>query len=562
MPIPTTIDDLSPTAGSNSPSGADNPTEGDNYLRAHAAFIAQLRDRVDEGTPVVTTEVLVADTDGQTAFTLTSTSYSTGTNALRININGRILQAVDYTETSSTTFELASGVPEGTTLEVTIGQLVTAGFDSSAANFTASGTGAVAQSVQTKLRRTIHVGDYSTLTQALAVAAVSGNPTEIIIHSSIDLAATLSITSSNVMLVGAGGDIAHDVGTANALARAKLNWTGSSGGTMVEFTSTAGASAQKMNGGGVKGLAFVANGAARCISVKSWNGAVFEGLYFHNPTSWGIDFDVISGSLGEGKDSQYNVARRCFSRHVEAVTGGLVRFGGDASANASFNRVEDSACQFLDGNAYQFDNSDNNIVIGCSFFRASGGTGNGFVFNGSNDSSGRVARSNVVIHPRGNGGVPSYCRGTSSYTYPSVDNVMLEIDADNSMSVPTFETGAKGRWTKTDGTFGGYAGGINSIAGAFGNDASSLARAVTNLGSASLSIDNGSEAHVLLGDGTNRWSITLQSSTGDLRLSRVAGSGSVNVGNGAPVKIMGATLQFDANDSYAAGKRGVFVDNA
>jgi hypothetical protein len=39
MPIPSTIDDLSPTAGSNSPSGSDPPTEGDNYLRALSAII-------------------------------------------------------------------------------------------------------------------------------------------------------------------------------------------------------------------------------------------------------------------------------------------------------------------------------------------------------------------------------------------------------------------------------------------------------------------------------------------------------------------------------------------
>lgn len=48
MPIPTTIDDLSATIASNSPSGADSATEGDNYLRAHAAFIAQLRDLFDD----------------------------------------------------------------------------------------------------------------------------------------------------------------------------------------------------------------------------------------------------------------------------------------------------------------------------------------------------------------------------------------------------------------------------------------------------------------------------------------------------------------------------------
>jgi len=47
MPVPTSIDDLSTTAGSNSPSGADSPGDGDNYIRALSAFIATLRDKLD-----------------------------------------------------------------------------------------------------------------------------------------------------------------------------------------------------------------------------------------------------------------------------------------------------------------------------------------------------------------------------------------------------------------------------------------------------------------------------------------------------------------------------------
>lgn len=47
MPVPSTIDELDPIAGNNYPSGSDSPATIDNYLRAHAAFIAQL----DDGKP-------------------------------------------------------------------------------------------------------------------------------------------------------------------------------------------------------------------------------------------------------------------------------------------------------------------------------------------------------------------------------------------------------------------------------------------------------------------------------------------------------------------------------
>lgn len=55
MPVPSTIDDLSTTAGSNSPAGTETPTEGDNYIRTLSAFIAQLRDMVNgtSGAPSV-----------------------------------------------------------------------------------------------------------------------------------------------------------------------------------------------------------------------------------------------------------------------------------------------------------------------------------------------------------------------------------------------------------------------------------------------------------------------------------------------------------------------------
>jgi hypothetical protein len=42
MPVPSTIDDLSTSAASNSPAGSDQRSQADNYLRAHASFIAQL----------------------------------------------------------------------------------------------------------------------------------------------------------------------------------------------------------------------------------------------------------------------------------------------------------------------------------------------------------------------------------------------------------------------------------------------------------------------------------------------------------------------------------------
>ncbi len=44
MPVPTVITDLSTTASANNPQGGETPTQGDDHLRAHAAFIRQVYD--------------------------------------------------------------------------------------------------------------------------------------------------------------------------------------------------------------------------------------------------------------------------------------------------------------------------------------------------------------------------------------------------------------------------------------------------------------------------------------------------------------------------------------
>lgn len=44
MPVPSSINDLSQTAGANSPPGSESPTTADDYLRTYASYIAQHRD--------------------------------------------------------------------------------------------------------------------------------------------------------------------------------------------------------------------------------------------------------------------------------------------------------------------------------------------------------------------------------------------------------------------------------------------------------------------------------------------------------------------------------------
>jgi hypothetical protein len=49
VPVPSTIDDLNTSAALNSPSGSDQRSQADNYLRAHAAIIKQLQADILDG---------------------------------------------------------------------------------------------------------------------------------------------------------------------------------------------------------------------------------------------------------------------------------------------------------------------------------------------------------------------------------------------------------------------------------------------------------------------------------------------------------------------------------
>lgn len=68
MPVPSTINDIYTTAGSNPPGGGETPAEGDNHLRAAYSFIATLRDILN-GTSSSTATIQTLLVSGASAFT-------------------------------------------------------------------------------------------------------------------------------------------------------------------------------------------------------------------------------------------------------------------------------------------------------------------------------------------------------------------------------------------------------------------------------------------------------------------------------------------------------------
>lgn len=89
MPIPTLITDLSQTAASNYPAGSDSPAVLDDTQRAHAAFIAQLRDGKGFSNSVTIASSATTDIGGQNSQfieisgTTTITSFGSTYNGPR-----------------------------------------------------------------------------------------------------------------------------------------------------------------------------------------------------------------------------------------------------------------------------------------------------------------------------------------------------------------------------------------------------------------------------------------------------------------------------------------------
>lgn len=115
-------------------------------------------------------EEVITATAGQTVFNLSTINYTPGTNSLSVYIDGVNQYVGDsYLETDSDTVTFTAGLHVGAEVKFTTAVPISTGvIDAGSVGYTAGFTGAVGQTVQTKLEQYISVKDFGAVGNGVA----------------------------------------------------------------------------------------------------------------------------------------------------------------------------------------------------------------------------------------------------------------------------------------------------------------------------------------------------------------------------------------------------------
>lgn len=335
---------------------------------------------------------------------------------------------------------------------------------------------------------------------------------------------TLAITTGNITLAGRGGDMPHD-GGANQAPATTLKWTNASGAVMVKFESPTGAANAKQYRGGMQGFLLDGSSIATVgLFLHSWYGGQFSEIYVGNVTSSAYKLSCyVAGSLAEACDTQYNIFQRCqwrmiTSAAVQSADGFLITAdtpGG--GANSSFNTFINCAGETYNGSGWHMGDADNNAFIACRNYVTGGGYG--ALLEG--------AYSNTWF----NWGGSVRAKGTASSAFQnSTMNCFYGVDDANGTSYPTLDAGCDAQWHSTKH---GWVM-LRSAKAVFATTQSGVDTELANMNTETIRIRSTTQDHVRLTDGTNEWSVRIDSS-GNLDFLRVSGTGIAKFDQGIAV---------------------------
>lgn len=377
------------------------------------------------------------------------------------------------------------------------------------------------------------------------------------------ISSTLSITTSNIKIIGNGGDFIHDGGS-NVDGATRIIWAGPLNGTMILIQTIQNVSNSKINGTNLIGIEFNGLGIAGIgISIISHNLGLFQNLLVQNVTQ--IAYKIsnwVAGAIAEASDSQENIFNQCAFRMLDSVS--VQNANGfyltattptSSGANTSFNTFQNIVGQVYNGIGFLLDDADNNIFRQCRIFRV-------YDTKYAVDIRNAVCNGNAfyesafppAVNTIGFGGTnPNAIKlnGTSSgYTGNPYANSFTNLDSSNGTQPPVLDSGVPAYWSQNAGVEFPK----NFVNTATGNDITSalLARQNTNAQYASYMYGGGDAVFGIQANG-GVYSFDIPS-TG-LRIRKVSGSGT-KTELWEDFEILSGDIYPSINNNKSCGKNG------
>lgn len=402
--------------------------------------------------------------------------------------------------------------------------------------------------------------DTASIQKAINYAQSAGGQIVQLDDGSFKITDTLTITRPNTILRGFGGDMMHDAGS-TVDAASKLIWYGASNGTVVDVRTPAVASNSKIFGSSVRDLEINGNAIAGIgLLIYSIFGGRFENVHSWNCkiASYKIA-SYVAGTIADAADLQNCTFTNCTYRNIDtAAVQNAHGFWltsdnpGSAGANVSFNKFENCDGQVHTGRGWLYEDADNNLNFQPRVIRVTT-TNPGIEIRGNTNTD-----SNHFFDPSVSGGTANSIRilGTASgYAINPTRCSFYMYDNGNGTQTPQMDAGCRAYSISDRGVI------EKAIATstAMSDGITDAIAAAAAMGNETLRVRNSSNNHIILEGGSNSWSVNL-SPAGDLRFVRLAGTGLVNLGNGANVETSGENYFTGVQTTASAAN--AFLDNA
>jgi len=366
--------------------------------------------------------------------------------------------------------------------------------------------------------------DTAAIQAAINAAQTAGGGVIFLPLGTYKISSTLTITGNGVVLQGAAFNQFHDTGT--PVYPVSLSWAG--GASPMISISTTSATIPITTGCGLINVALFGNALATVgVYLNSVRYSEFTNVYVNDVTQDCYYITCRTLSTGEATDTQQNIFTNCTWRTIGTPAvypaNGMTltaQTPGASNANTSFNLFNYCVGQTYagvgGGVGFLLEDADNNSFFGCRVVRV-GTTTYGLSIRGGD--------TNIFYDFSCGGANGIEVRGTASgYPANQIGNCFWNADDANGTQYPTLDANCRVQWHALKGGYRKTWVSQSVVA----DNVTNAQAGVTDLGNSSLRVINNSDNHIVLTDptNTNQWSINISAATGNLRMTRLSGTGS------------------------------------